>query len=312
MASFFSMLFPRGTQMATCTRSICPAQANPAPWLPRVAPTTPRFFSSSERAVSAASALRALNDWVGWWFSCLTSTLMLYPTASSTGGYRRSGVTRRRSRMRFRACSTSAMVMGHIPRHCTPLRRLPQCRGRRAVYLWGCLLARRGGSEHVVSAVRLRIAGEFAPSLQTESNPAEAGLAPAQPDRASGWVSCDRFVEVSKTIKRAVDRTPCGIARMGWWRSTHKAATPLLASPERLKVQLRMFKRRVVRTAGKRGGELELRFHGPRRAKSRRNSQPIAFAGHDVDAPRRSPRTTWVAERCPRASRRAGARCAAA
>src|SRR6267143_6536010 len=55
-----------------------------------------------------------------------------------------------------------------------------------------------------------------------------------------------------------VDRTPCGIARMGWWRRTHKTPTPLLAGAERLDVQLCLFKRRMVRAAAERRCELEL------------------------------------------------------
>ena len=66
MAAFFSGLFPCGTQTVAGIPRICPAQASAAPWLPREAATTPRRFCSSDRALRAARAFRALNAWVGW------------------------------------------------------------------------------------------------------------------------------------------------------------------------------------------------------------------------------------------------------
>jgi hypothetical protein len=82
--------------------------------LPRDAPTTPFRFSSSLSEVSAASALRALNACVGWWFSCLTNSRMPYPTASSSGAYLLSAVGASVPRILSRASNTSAIVKGHM------------------------------------------------------------------------------------------------------------------------------------------------------------------------------------------------------
>ncbi len=85
MAVFFSELLPCGTTMVTGMPSFCPAQARPAPWLPRVAAMTPRCRAASSSRVITDRALRTLKDCVGWWFSCFTNRRMPPPTSASSG-----------------------------------------------------------------------------------------------------------------------------------------------------------------------------------------------------------------------------------